>query len=81
MLKGQLKDAGNGEDLISASIIVKGTTTGTVSNFDGTFELNVPALHLTLLFSYTGYSDVELYFERDKKVILKAFFPVQRVYR
>ena len=33
----------DGEPVIGASIIVKGTTVGTVTDFDGNFELEVPA--------------------------------------
>ncbi|MDX1285115.1 MAG: SusC/RagA family TonB-linked outer membrane protein, partial [Draconibacterium sp.] len=40
--------------LPGVSIVVKGTTTGTVTNVDGTFNLNVPANAETLSFSYIG---------------------------
>lgn len=33
----------NGEPVIGASIIVKGTTVGTVTDYDGNFMLEVPA--------------------------------------
>lgn len=47
---------GSGEPLIGVSIIVKGSTTGTVSDFNGDFNLNVKGEQATLLFSYTGFS-------------------------
>lgn len=44
-----------GEPLIGVSVLVKGTTTGTVTDFDGKFSLpNVPA-NVTLVISYIGY--------------------------
>ena len=46
----------SGEPLIGASILVAGTTTGTVTDFDGTFTLNVPEGSEELLVSYTGYA-------------------------
>jgi TonB-linked SusC/RagA family outer membrane protein len=49
-----------GETLIGASILVKGTSTGTVTDFDGTFTVDVPAGATTLVFSYTGYSTIEV---------------------
>jgi TonB-linked SusC/RagA family outer membrane protein len=49
-----------GETLIGANVIVKGTTVGTVSDFDGNFELVVPDGSTTLEFSYTGYSTTDI---------------------
>ncbi len=49
-----------GEPLIGASILVKGTTVGTVADFDGTYSLDVPDGSNTLVFSFTGYSEQEL---------------------
>ncbi|THH41092.1 SusC/RagA family TonB-linked outer membrane protein [Neolewinella litorea] len=45
-----------GEPLIGASILVEGTTTGTVTDFDGTFALTVPDGGERLVVSYTGYA-------------------------
>lgn len=53
-----MKDA-NGEPVIGANIVVKGTTNGTITDMDGNFVLDVPAgavLHV----SYIGYSDKEI---------------------
>ncbi|MCO6475506.1 MAG: SusC/RagA family TonB-linked outer membrane protein [Phaeodactylibacter sp.] len=49
----------NGEPLIGVSIIVKGTTTGTVTDFNGNFNINVSSGPATLLFSYTGFKPEE----------------------
>ena len=38
---GQVLDE-NGEPVIGASVVVKGTTIGTVTDFDGNFTLDVP---------------------------------------
>ena len=54
-LNGMVKDAETGEELIGASIFVKGTASGTISDFDGTFQIEVPSLPVTLIISYTGY--------------------------
>ncbi|MFK7978569.1 MAG: SusC/RagA family TonB-linked outer membrane protein [Saprospiraceae bacterium] len=45
-----------GESLIGASVLVKGTTTGTVTDIDGSYSLDVPDGEQTLVFSYTGYA-------------------------
>jgi TonB-linked SusC/RagA family outer membrane protein len=58
-VKGSLNDA-NGEPLIGASVVAKGTTTGTISDFDGNFELDVPEGVSTLVVTYTGYDTQEV---------------------
>lgn len=55
-ITGQVTDADNGEALIGASIIVDGTSTGTSTDFDGNYRLNVPAGAKAVRVSYTGYS-------------------------
>ncbi|MBK7475708.1 MAG: SusC/RagA family TonB-linked outer membrane protein [Haliscomenobacter sp.] len=49
-----------GEPLIGASILVKGTSTGAVTDLDGTYSINVPGGEVTLIFSYTGYITKEV---------------------
>lgn len=49
----------SGEPLIGASILVKGTTSGTVTDIDGKFSLAVPANAEILVVSYTGFSTLE----------------------
>ena len=49
-----------GEPLIGVNILAKGAETGTVTNYDGTYTLNVPEGINTLIFSYTGYKTVEI---------------------
>lgn len=58
-VKGSVQDD-QGEPLIGVSILVKGTTSGTVSDFDGNFELNVPGSEGTLVLSYTGFKTQEV---------------------
>lgn len=55
---GTVKDD-KGEALIGASIVVKGTAIGTVTDLDGKFELNVPGSSGVLVMSYTGYKTIE----------------------
>ncbi len=53
---GTVTDAESGEPLIGANILVIGTSTGTITDFDGNYSINVPAGATTLEFSYTGFS-------------------------
>ena len=59
-ITGTVLSAEDGEPIIGASIIVKGTTTGTVTNFDGTFSLDGPQSAKTLMISYIGMRSQEV---------------------
>lgn len=48
----------NGEAVIGANVLVKGTTNGTITDIDGKFSLEVPEGAM-LLVSYIGYGDYE----------------------
>ena len=48
----------NGEPVIGASVVVKGTTIGTVTDFDGNFVLEVPEEHKHLEISYVGMEKI-----------------------
>lgn len=54
-VSGTITDAESGDPLIGASVLVTGTSTGTVTDFDGNYTLNVPADAESLTISYTGY--------------------------
>ena len=47
----------NGEAVIGANILVKGTSTGTISDINGNFTINVNKYPVTLLISYIGYAN------------------------
>ncbi|WP_294080118.1 TonB-dependent receptor [Proteiniphilum sp. UBA5384] len=55
---GQVTDK-NGETIIGANVIEKGTTNGTVTNIDGSFKLSV-APKATIQISYIGYLTQEI---------------------
>lgn len=59
-LRGYVFDA-DGEPLIGASVILKGTNQGSVTSVDGSFSLEIPeGAAGELLFTYTGYVTQEL---------------------
>ncbi len=53
---GTVTDQETGDPLIGANILVIGTSSGTVTDIDGSYSLNVPEGSNVLEFSYTGYS-------------------------
>ena len=63
MVTGVVKDQ-NGELIIGANVVEKGTTNGTVTDVDGRFSINV-APGATLIISYIGYKSLEI--EVDKR--------------
>ncbi|PLW96695.1 MAG: TonB-dependent receptor [Marinilabiliales bacterium] len=67
-LQGQIVEAGTGETLPFAQIIVEGTTNGAVTNVDGHFTLfHVPSDTCFLIVSYIGYKSQ--YFRLSPKII------------
>ncbi|MDR1918269.1 MAG: TonB-dependent receptor plug domain-containing protein, partial [Tannerellaceae bacterium] len=69
---GIVTSAEDNEPVIGASVIVKGTTTGTITAFDGTFSFDVPARAETLLISYLGMKTQEVPISPNVTVVLEA---------
>ena len=57
-VSGTVKDE-NGEPIVAASVVVRGTTIGVVTDLDGNYTISVPA-NSTLVASCIGYSDAEV---------------------
>lgn len=65
-ITGRIVDA-TGEPLIGVTIMEKGTTNGSITDYDGNYSLSVPG-NAVLQFSYIGYKSVEMKVE-GKEVI------------
>jgi outer membrane receptor protein involved in Fe transport len=64
VLKGKISDAGNGDPLIGANILVKATTDGNITDYDGFFEIKTSSDYpITLVASYLGYVEKEILVE------------------
>ncbi len=61
----------NGEPVISASVVVKGTTVGTVTDLDGTFSINVPDGKNTLVFNLVGMKSIETKATQNMRVVME----------
>ena len=57
-VKGIVKD-GAGESVIGASVLQKGTTNGTITDFEGGFTLNLPS-NSVIVVSFVGYKTQEI---------------------
>ena len=63
----------DGQPIVGASILVKGTQIGTITNIDGDFTLlNVPGSAKTLIVSYIGMQTQEVAIKPTIKVVLKS---------
>lgn len=72
------KVTGQGEGpLIGATVQVKGTTRGTVTDIDGNYSLVVPEGTNTLVFSFIGFSTVEI--NIDGQSMINAILPTGEV--
>jgi len=69
---GTVVSAEDGEPVIGASVMVKGTTVGTVTNYDGHFNLSVPSNARTLVISYVGMSTLETAIQPNMRIVLQA---------
>lgn len=52
---GTVTEQGTGEPIPGVNIIVEGTSTGTSTDLDGTYQLDVPSLDETLVFTFVGF--------------------------
>jgi TonB-linked SusC/RagA family outer membrane protein len=59
VVRGSVADASTGEALIGASVLVKGASTGTVTDINGNFSLELSG-HKMLTVSYVGYQTKEV---------------------
>jgi len=62
-LRGTIIDEESNEALIGASVLLAGTSTGTITDIDGNFELTTDESTGTLNISYTGYETINLDFD------------------
>ena len=68
-ISGTVVDA-TGESVIGATVMEKGTSNGTVTDFDGNFKIKVEA-GKTLVFTYIGFQTQELPAQDGMKVVMQ----------
>lgn len=59
-ITGTVSTSDTKETLPGASVVVKGTSTGTVTDLDGKYSIDVPSGAITLVFSFVGYESKEM---------------------
>jgi TonB-linked SusC/RagA family outer membrane protein len=59
-ISGKITEASSGETVIGATVLIKGTTNGVISDLNGSYSIKVPDENAVLLFSYMGYLSQEV---------------------
>ena len=59
-VSGTVRDATDALPLPGVNVLIKGTVQGTATDFNGAYELTVPSLSDTLVFSFVGYEPQEV---------------------
>lgn len=71
LINGTVLDSETGDPLIGCSILLKGTTTGTVTDINGYFEFEADlGASQTLVFSYVGFETLELDISETNEAIV-----------
>ncbi|MBK9414606.1 MAG: SusC/RagA family TonB-linked outer membrane protein [Bacteroidetes bacterium] len=60
VITGKITSKDDGQTLPGVSVIVKGTSTGAISDIDGNYSITVPASGTTLVFSGVGFTSQEI---------------------
>jgi TonB-linked SusC/RagA family outer membrane protein len=74
IITGKVTSSEDGSSIPGVNVVIKGTTSGTVTDFDGNYKLNVPKEGTSLIFSYIGLltQEIEVINESVIDVILKS---------
>jgi len=71
-ISGNVFSVDDGQPVIGATVMVKGTTVGTITDTDGKFKINVPGNQKTLLISFVGMKTVEVEAKNNLTVRLES---------
>tara|TARA_R110002050_G_scaffold108757_3_gene219608 strand:- start:25492 stop:28329 length:2838 start_codon:yes stop_codon:yes gene_type:complete len=69
-LTGTVSIANTNEPLPGANVIIKGTTNGTTTDFDGNFKLNITGFPVTIVVSSVGYNTQEVVVSKAGNILV-----------
>lgn len=72
VLRGFVSDVVSKEALVGASIVVKNTTRGTITDIDGKYQLELEKGNYDIVISYVGYTNIETNVELQNDRVLDA---------
>ena len=67
-VSGSVTETSSKSPIPGANVIVKGTSTGTITDFDGNFSLNVSSFPVTIVVSSLGYDTQEVIVTSEQKI-------------
>jgi len=70
-VKGVVKEKATGEPLPGVSVVIKGTTKGVQTDFDGNFTIAQVKTGETLVFRYLGFADKEITIETNYNLVVE----------
>lgn len=71
-ITGNVFSADDGQPVIGATVMVKGTTVGTITDTDGKFKINAPGSAKTLVISFVGMKTIEVEAKNNLTVKLES---------
>ena len=71
-ITGTVVSADDNEPVIGATVMVKGSSTGTITDVDGIFSLDVPASAKVLVISFVGMVPQEVAVQNGIKVVMQS---------
>lgn len=78
-ISGQVSDAVSGEPLIGATIQIRGTTEGTITDVTGNYSIQVPGGESVLVFSYIGFEPREVRVEALREINIALNENIERI--
>ena len=69
-VSGSVIETSTKEPIPGANVIVKGTSAGTITDFDGNFSLNVSSFPVTIVVSSIGYNTTEMIVTSEQRVVV-----------
>ncbi len=77
-VSGTIKDTDSGDPIPGVNVVIKGTTTGTVTDIDGNYTITVPA-NAVLVYSFVGYHTQEVAVGNQTTINLSMEFDVTQL--
>lgn len=69
-VKGRVIDE-NGDPIIGANVLIKGTSIGTITNIDGDFTIEAPNKDAIIRIGYIGYEEIEIKAGQNLTIVMK----------
>lgn len=79
MVSGKVTAQEDGSSLPGVNVVLKGTTNGVVTDFDGNYQLSVPGSGGTLVFSFIGFTTQEINIGQRAVIDVQMIMDVQQL--